>query len=55
MALNFENEETENRAKAVARLTGESMTAAITEAVRESLDRVCAGQGHWRADTFQRR
>jgi hypothetical protein len=33
-----ENKETQKLTKALAKLTGESMTAAITEAVRERLD-----------------
>jgi len=40
MALNIKNEETQKLAKELARRTGESMTAAITEAVRERLHRV---------------
>jgi len=37
-------------AKALAKLTGENMTAAITEAVRERLDRVRGEQGTSLAD-----
>ena len=40
MALNIKNEKTHKLAKELARQTGESVTAAITEAVRERLDRV---------------
>jgi antitoxin VapB len=40
MSLNIKNEETHRLARELARLTGESMTAAITQAVRERLDRV---------------
>ena len=40
MSLNIKNEETYRLAQELARLTGESMTAAVTEAVRERLDRV---------------
>jgi len=40
MSLNIKNEETHRLARELATLTGESMTAAITEAVRERLDRV---------------
>jgi antitoxin VapB len=50
MALNIKNEETQMLAKALARLTGESLTAAITEAVRERLDRVRGEQGTSLAD-----
>lgn len=40
MSLNIKNEETHRLAQELAALTGESMTAAVTEAVRERLDRV---------------
>lgn len=40
MSLNIKNEETHRLVRELAALTGESMTAAITEAVRERLDRV---------------
>lgn len=40
MALNIKNKETQKLARELAKLTGESMTAAVTEAVRERLDRV---------------
>ena len=40
MGLNIKSEETHRLAKELSRLTGESMTAAVTEAVRERLDRV---------------
>ena len=40
MSLNIKNEETYRLAQELATLTGESMTAAVTEAVRERLDRV---------------
>lgn len=40
MGLNIKNEETHRLAQELARLTGESITAAVTEAVRERLDRV---------------
>lgn len=39
MAINIKNGETEKLAKELAKLTGESMTGAITEAVRERLER----------------
>jgi len=38
--LNIKNEETHRLAQELARLTGESMTAAVTEALRERLERV---------------
>jgi len=50
MALNIKNEETQKLAQELAKLTGESMTAAITEAVRERLDRVRGEHGTSLAD-----
>jgi antitoxin VapB len=50
MALNIKNEETQKLVQELAKLTGESMTAAITEAVRERLDRVRAEHGTSLAD-----
>jgi antitoxin VapB len=40
MGMNIKNEETQRLAQDLAKLTGESMTAAVTEAVRERLERV---------------
>jgi antitoxin VapB len=40
MGLNIKNEQTHRLVQELATLTGESMTAAVTEAVRERLDRV---------------
>lgn len=40
MHLNIKNEETHRLAQELATLTGESMTTAVTEAVRERLNRV---------------
>jgi antitoxin VapB len=40
MSLNIKSEEAHRLAREPARLTGESMTAAVTEALRERLDRV---------------
>lgn len=40
MSLNIKNEETHRLAQELAALTGESMTVAVTEAVRERLKRV---------------
>jgi len=40
MGLNIKNEETHRLVEELARLTGETMTAAVTEAVRERLDRI---------------
>ncbi len=50
MALNIKNEETQKLTQELARLTGESMTAAVTEAVRERLDRLRAEHGVGLAD-----
>jgi len=38
--LNIKNEETHRLAQELARLTGESMTVAVSEAIRERLERV---------------
>ena len=40
MSLNIKNEEAHRLAQELAELTGESMTAAVMESVRERLDRV---------------
>ncbi len=40
MSLNIKNEETHRMAKQLARATGESMTEAVSEAIRERLERV---------------
>jgi antitoxin VapB len=40
MSLNIKDESTHRLAKQLARLTGESMTAAVNEAIRERLERV---------------
>ena len=40
MSLNIKSEETHRLVRELARLTGESMTAAVTAAVRERLYRV---------------
>ncbi len=50
MAINIKNEKTQKLAKELAKLTGESMTAAITEAVRERLDRMRGKQGEGLAE-----
>jgi antitoxin VapB len=42
MGLNIKNPETYRLVKELADLTGESMTAAVTEAVRERLERLSA-------------
>jgi antitoxin VapB len=40
MGLNIKNEEAHRLAQELARLTGESMTVAVSEAIRERLERV---------------
>lgn len=40
MALNIRNPETERLASAVAKLTGESKTEAVTKALRDRLERL---------------
>lgn len=45
MGLNIKNEETHRLVEELATLTGETMTAAVTEAVRERLNRVRRVQG----------
>lgn len=44
MAMNIKNEEAQKLAHKLSELTGESLTAAVTEAVRERLDRVQKAQ-----------
>ncbi len=50
MSLNIKNEETHRLIRALAALTGESMTAAVTEAVRERLERLRMAQSAGLAD-----
>ena len=45
MAINIKNDETQKLAHELAKLTGESLTSAVTEAVRERLDRVRSARG----------
>ena len=40
MSLNIKNEQAHRQAQELAKLTGESMTTAVTEAIRERLERV---------------
>jgi antitoxin VapB len=40
MSLNIKDEETHRMAKELAHVTGESMTMAVSEAIRERLERV---------------
>jgi antitoxin VapB len=50
MGLNIKNPETHRLAEELAKRTGESMTTAVTTAVRERLDRVRREQGNSLAD-----
>ena len=54
MAMNIKNEETQKLAQELSRLTGESMTAAVTEAVRERLERLRSERGAGLADRLIR-
>ena len=45
MSLNIKNEHTHDLARELAQLTGESLTTAVTESVRERLERVKARRG----------
>jgi len=48
MALNIRNAETERLAERVATLTGETKTAAVTQALRERLERLERATGRCR-------
>jgi antitoxin VapB len=45
MSMNIKNKEAHQLTEELAKLTGESLTAAVTEAVRERLDRLRQAQG----------
>ncbi len=45
MSLNIKNEETHRLIQQLAKLTGESMTAAVEQAVRERMERVRGVRG----------
>jgi antitoxin VapB len=45
MSLNVKNEEAHSLARQLAELTGESLTTAVTESVRQRLERVRQGSG----------
>jgi antitoxin VapB len=51
MGLNIKNEEAHRLARELARATGESMTAAVSEAIRERLERV---RGNSKKDLVER-
>jgi antitoxin VapB len=50
MGLNIKNPETHRLAEELAKRTGESLTGAVTTALRERLDRVRREQGDHLAD-----
>ncbi len=54
MSLNIKNPETYRLVRELAEKTGQSMTAAVTDAVRERLDRIRAERGDDREDRVQR-
>jgi antitoxin VapB len=54
MAMNIKNEEAQKLAHELSELTGESLTAAVTEAVRERLERLKSAQGASLADRLLR-
>ena len=51
MSLNIKNEEAHRLAQELAKLTGESMTVAVSEAIRERLERL---RGNSREDMAER-
>jgi antitoxin VapB len=51
MGLNIKNDETHRLAQELARLTGENMTVAVSEAIRERLERV---RGNSKEDLAER-
>jgi antitoxin VapB len=51
MSLNIKDEKTHRMARELARATGESMTAAVSEAIRERLERV---RGNAKQDMVER-
>ncbi|HSZ19918.1 MAG TPA: type II toxin-antitoxin system VapB family antitoxin [Candidatus Acidoferrum sp.] len=54
MAMNIKNDEAQKLARKLSELTGESLTAAVTEAVRERLERIQSAQGAGLADRLLR-
>lgn len=45
MAMNIKSDEAQKLAHKVSELTGESLTAAVTEALRQQLERIQSAQG----------
>ncbi|HVI07140.1 MAG TPA: type II toxin-antitoxin system VapB family antitoxin [Candidatus Binatia bacterium] len=54
MSMNIKNEETHRLAQELARLTGESMTVAVGEAIRERLERVRSRPGRGAAERLMK-
>ena len=54
MSLNIKNEETHKLARELASLTGESMTVAVSEAIRERLERVRANPSEGMAERLMK-
>jgi antitoxin VapB len=54
VALNIKNDDAQKLARQLSELTGETLTAAVTEAVRERLERVRSEQETGLADRLLR-
>jgi antitoxin VapB len=54
MGMNIKNDEAQKLAHKLADLTGESLTSAVTEAVRERLERIQDARGEGLADRLLR-
>jgi antitoxin VapB len=54
MGLNIKNDETYRLVEELAKLTGETLTGAVTQAVRERLDRLQRERGGGLADRLLR-
>jgi antitoxin VapB len=54
MGMNIKNDEAQKLAHKLSELTGESLTAAVTQAVRERLERVENARGAGLADRLLR-
>ena len=50
MGLNIKNEKAHRLARELARVTGESMTVAVSKAIRERLERVRRVERIWKLD-----
>ena len=54
MGMNIKNDEAQRLAHELSELTGESLTASVTQALRERLERVQSAQGAGLADRLLR-